>query len=505
MQELTDEQLAQVIDELSVINSNLDEIEQFYKKNKIVTFEALGGQPAFFESSAATRLVFGSNRSGKSVLLTVEEIAHALGYRPWLPEDHPNRIVRLANGKPIPVPNVGYHLLENLKISGTQVFLPKMQEWLPDIGAKIKKNQLGQPVRVEYPNGSVLHVLSQEMSVSAIEGANGHYACSDEPPKKEMWIALTRGLIDFAGNSWIAATPIKSSHYMAELMTRATDPEASVDLFSLSINDNRRSRGGYLDDKAVDNFIKSLPPEEIMARVHGKPSHLAGAVFPMWRPTAPYYVTPEEIPGWWPRVMAIDPAGRKPFAGVWMALSPDDIWYIYREVYDETLDTVRDVSNWIKYHEGWEWSKTLNKYIATEESEPIAIRIIDTSANARERTSGNTVTEAFWMNDLSFENAHKIGYLASINKIKEMLKYGENDFNLTPQIVVHNDCPRVAHEFMNFVWSPETAQSRSSGADAKDKPLKTNDDCIDCIRYIVMMNASFRGLVALLRRAGRDL
>ena len=117
--------------ELLALERDLAKVERYYKDNKICTFRPLGGQQRFFKSDAQTRLLFGSNRSGKSVCGTVEEISWCLGYRPWLPDDDPDRIVRYANGEPVRPPIRGYHLLENLKVSGTQVFVPKMEEWLP--------------------------------------------------------------------------------------------------------------------------------------------------------------------------------------------------------------------------------------------------------------------------------------------------------------------------------------------------------------------------------------
>jgi hypothetical protein len=493
------------LQELTELNSELAYLEKIQREAKIVAFNPIGNQASFFSSRAPVRVVFGSNRSGKSVIGFAELIACAQGYRPWLPEDHPDRIVRLADGSPMPVPNRGYHLLENLKVAGTQVFIPKFEEWVPKGMAKLKKNQLGQPVRVDWSNGSVTHILSQEMGVSAVEGSNGHYLSIDEPPREDFYIALSRGLVDYAGIAWITATPIKASAFMAELMNRSFDPDTGVDLISLSIHDNRKSRGGYLDDDAVDRFIASLPLHEIESRVHGRPAHLAGAVFPTWRPLPPYYIDPVDVPLDWPRIMVVDPAGRKPMAAVWMALSPSNTWYVYRDLYDNSLRTVEDVARRIKILEGWGVTDT-GRFYEKMDTEPVALRIIDTSGNEVARTSGTSITYEFSRHGLNFVPARKMDYLASINRIQEMLQYDPtSEFGKNrPQLIVFNTCKRVAHEFLNFVWHPESAQSRSHGADAQDKPLKTNDDCIDCIRYALMSNATHKGLVHALIMAGKD-
>ncbi len=495
-----------VIQELKELADKLKRLEQIQRECKIIAYSPLGEQPAFHSSKSPVRVVFGSNRSGKSVCGFNELIACAQGYRPWLPEDHPDRIVLLADGSPMPVPSRGYHLIENLKVAGTQVFIPKFEEWVPKDMAKLKKNNLGQPVQINWANGSITYILSQEMGVSAIEGSNGHYLSVDEPPREDFWIALTRGLIDYSGIAWITATPIKASVFMAELMNRSFMPDSDTELITLSIDDNRKSRGGYLDDGAVDRWIATLPASEIQSRVHGKPSHLSGAVYKMWKPKDPYFIEPFPIPEWWPRIMVIDPAGRKPIAAVWIAISPNDRWYVYRELYAPELTTVKQVAQEIKRLEGW-WKSPDGVYYETDESEPVALRIIDTSAATHEYTSGTNVRAQFYDNGLSCAPARKMEYIAGINAIKEMLTYdASSDFdNKVPQLLVFNTCVRVAYEFMNFVWRPESAQSKAQGSDPVDKPLKTNDDCLDCIRYARMAHATFLGLVNALRMAGKEL
>jgi hypothetical protein len=377
-----------------------------------------------------------------------------------------------------------------------------MEEWIPKGMAKIVKNNLGHPVMVKWTNGSVIHVLSQEQSTTSLEGASGHWLACDEPPTRDKWIALTRGLVDYSGIAWIAATPIKASYFMAELMTQAAMPDSDVELISISIDDNRKSKGGYLNDAAVDRFIRSLSPDEIEPRLYGRPAHLAGAVFKRWKPIHPFFVDPFDIPDDWPRIMAIDPAGRKPLAVLWIAISPHNKWYVYRELYNPALDTVKKVVNWIKEAEMWSRNRdgTWHKGIYAE---PVVLRLIDTSGNTPEKTSGTTVANLFALNDLPVISAKKIGYLASIDTLNTMLgTRSEYEWNDGPDFVVFNTCQRLAFEFQNFVWKPESTQHKATGADPDDKPLKTNDDLIDCARYLVMTGARYASLVTMMKRWG---
>ena len=95
--------------------------------------------------------------------------------------------------------------------------------------------------------------------------------------------------------------------------------------------------------------------------------------------------------------------------------------------------------------------------------------------------------------------------MSSINRINEMLTIDEEfEWGGGPELIIFNNCNRVVHEFQNFVWQPESNQHKASGADPLDKPLKTNDDCVDCIRYLVMTNARYHALCKMLNR-GRDI
>ena len=504
MSDVTNADLEKAFDELKAMNADLEKLDKLHRTHKILFYEPIGEQHKFFSSSARTRCVFGSNRSGKSVVGTLELISAAIGYRPWLPPEHPDRIVTLGDGTPMPVPNVGFHLLENFNTSGKMIFLAKMAEWLPKDWGKVKTNSQGQPVSVNFKNGSVCHIYSQQMDINALEGPNGHYFSCDEPPKENFWIAIRRGLVDFDGISWITATPIKASYFMAELMEKCDEDESgeNYDLITLNIYDNMKSRGGYLPDRAVHEFVSSLPPDEVEARVYGRPKHLAGAVYKEWMDAPPYCVEPFEIPEDWPRIMAIDPAERKPLAAVWIAISPDNKWYIYRDCYSAALVTTKQFADHVKSVEGWKQRHDGTWYPGSE-AEPVAFRLIDTAGNKMERSSGYSIATALRNEDIYVMNAVKQDFAGGIDRVRSMLSFDpEYEWDTGPQLVTFNTCRRVAHEFKNYIWQQATSQHKSSGADLKDKPLSSNDDCQDCIRYLAVSQATYHGLMGLLRQQG---
>ncbi len=496
----TEEELAK----LKALQKQLKDLDKRKKDYPILFYKPIGNQAKFFSSRARNRYVFGSNRSGKSVSGAVELIACGMGFRPWLPKDHPDHIVRLGDGTPMPVPNVGFHLVESLTTSGKMIFIKKMQEWLPKKWGKVKTNNLGQPVAINFTNGSVCHVYSQNHDIDSLEGPNGHWFSCDEPPKETYWIAIKRGLVDFDGIAWITATPLKASHYMAELMNKANEDTTGEhhDLISLNIQDNRKSRGGYLPDAAVDAFIRDLPSDEVEARVYGRPKHLAGAIYKEWQNAPPYCVEPFDIPSDWPIIMAIDPAERKAMAAVWIAISPDNTWYIIRDLFDDSLRTVKQFANRVKEIEGWE-QRDDGTWFMRGNTMPVAFRLIDTAGNKLERSSGFSIAKSLAQEDLYVMNADKRDFSAGINLVREMLTFDQDfEWNAGPQLVTFSCCRRVIYEFGNYIWSPKSSQSKAAGTDPQDKPLATNDDCLDCVRYLAVTQATYAGLVNILRGSG---
>jgi len=459
--------------------------------NKIRYYQPRGHQGEFHSADTAeVRVVFGGNRSGKTTCGAVEAISHSLGYRPWLKKGHPDYYVRLANGDPIPVPNVGRIICENFEVNVVQTIHPKLMEWLPAgaLASKPQCNQRGVPVRYEFKNGSIIHILSYDQDDRAFEGPSGHWAWFDEPPPQRKFTGIKRGLVDHEGTCWLTMTPLAEPWINDVLVGRANEQDGRIRVFYFSIWDNCIENGGVLTRRAIESLLESLPDDERIARELGLPLHLAGLVFHEWRPSPPFWIPAFEVPDNWPRVCVIDPHPRKPIAVLWAALSPDNIVFVYRTLFDNSLRTVHDVAEQIKMLEGWD-------PIDGSRAEYVAMRIIDTSANEQERTSGETVAEQFAAYGITCVDAYKRNKDAGINAIREALRVRSNWHR--PGLVVMDCCTEVKQNFQNYVWE-RWATSRQQGTKGdKQTAVKANDDFIDCIRYVFQMRLTFNMLRAL--------
>ena len=112
--------------------SSLDKVESRVREFvKLAFLEMLPTQEKFFRvknargSTPRTRLMELGNQGGKTTAGVAEDIAHAMGFRPWLAKNDPDYRI------PIRVPNQG---LVGCEVAGqvlTQNIEPKFMELIP--------------------------------------------------------------------------------------------------------------------------------------------------------------------------------------------------------------------------------------------------------------------------------------------------------------------------------------------------------------------------------------
>lgn len=470
--------------------NQLNAVEELYRNQKALFYRPHAKQRDFHSGQQAyVRVVLGSNRSGKSVAGYLEAYAHALGYRPWLEQDDPDYIVRLPSGQPIPVPNVGRIVSQSFQPAAVQVIWPKVQEWSMAGTYRVKNNAQQVPIKFTFDNGSIVHVMSNEQEDDAFEGPNGHWVWIDEPCDYSKYIGLKRGLVDYGGHMWLTLTPLSQPWIHDVLISRCNEPDGHVRLYKFSVWDNARENGGFLERRDIEEFIRDMREDEMEARLYGNFLHLAGRVFKQWEPEAPFWVQPRRLPETWPRVCVIDPHPRKPIAVLWAALSPDNQLFVYRDLFDERLRTVKEVSDRIKQLEGYRWDNQRRTWVPGETTEVIALRLIDTSANEQERTSGETIMQRFHKEGIYCRGAQKRNYDAGLDAIHEALRiryqWGE------PGLIVFTNCVHTKRNFLMFCWDEYGTSRQKDLKDPKPDVRKKDDDFIDCIRYIYQSGLTY--------------
>jgi hypothetical protein len=375
-------------------------------------------------------------------------------------------VVRLCNGEPIPVPNIGRIIAQNFEEAINQNIYPKIEEWAPTGSYSVRRNNRQVPTAIQWKNGSKIYLMSNDQDHMVFEGTNSHWVWADEPIDYAKYVALKRGLIDFSGHMWLTQTPLTHPWTQEILVNRANESDGSVKFYKFSIWDNCLDYGGYLSREDIEEFLRDLREDELEARLHGNHISLAGRVFKEWFPEPPYWIDPIELKPGWPRVCVIDPHPRKPMAVTWLAVTPEEKVYVYRDLFDPSLVTVKDVAERIKY---------------LERNEDIVLRIIDTSANQNEPTSGDTIKRRLATHGIICQDAKKHNAEAGHDAIHEALKvrreWGE------PWLVIFNTCRHVKNDFMNYCYEEwATSKMREFKGDRQEY-RKNHDDFIAGLRY----------------------
>jgi hypothetical protein len=247
-------------------------LEAAKRRDPIAFYKPLPGALDFHRSMARNRTITGGNRAGKTEGGSAEDCFWLLGWSPY---------------RPIPkgpltgvISALSFQLFE-------QSLLEKLEELRPPGKIEIKYNRAGGGGTVKGPNG-MAHIKSNESGWKSYQAMALDFAHLDEEHDYEVFKQLRKRLK--AGRKlhlWMTMTaePDRPDHWTYEhLVLPAQDPEKAADFahFTMDLNDNRVSRGGYLADEDVDYIISVTPIEERPAVIEGKFVRRGGLMYPSW-------------------------------------------------------------------------------------------------------------------------------------------------------------------------------------------------------------------------------
>jgi phage terminase large subunit-like protein len=325
-----------------------------------------------------TRVFESGNQVGKTTIGVAEDIAHAMGFRPWLDKDDPDYKI------PVRVPNQGIMGCEVAGQTLTQRIEPEFMALIPKYcGIETSRYSDGSIKSLTIANdfngkpcGSTINFRSYVQPADTWEGTILDWAHFDEPPPQDILTACLRGLMKANGPSWFTMTPLKEAYIYDLLSLHAfnnggDDQEIAVFRGStwdncqdwcrncgVTIPENEPERlgpdqvrpvetcpkcgevMGFLPRAGIENYLKKITdPDEREAREEGKWKHLSGLVYKQLDRAIHIYQD-FRIPKDWMRIEAVDPADSKPTRWLFGAVSPEDIeingkrasriyWYAY--------------------------------------------------------------------------------------------------------------------------------------------------------------------------------
>lgn len=310
-----------------------------------------------------TRLFEAGNQAGKTVIGVAEDIAHSMGFRPWLKTDDPDFKVRIKvpNSGLVGCEVAGQNLIQRLEPLFNE-FIPAQCEPEP---TRYSDGSL-KSVYLKYDYfgnkcGSTIHFRSYVQSADSFEGVLTDWFHFDEPPPQPILNAALRGGMASNAPRWFTMTPLKEPYIYDMFSLNAfnnngTDPEIAIFQCSTWENcqdwckdcnitiprnrpDNFPAGGirpvdrcpsckkimGFMPRAGIINYLKTITDEdEREAREEGKWKHLSGSIYKSFTKETHCY-DDFTIPRDWMRIEMVDPHDAKPTRWLFGAVSPEEI------------------------------------------------------------------------------------------------------------------------------------------------------------------------------------
>ncbi len=410
-----------------------------YAGRKILLYQPRPAAGLFHQSQAKNRWLFGGNRSGKSEAnIGFDLCSFALGLHPYRKTPKNATIWAAAN---------------TWDLVGKLLWTEKIQAYLPmsQIASIVWRNRGADiPKELRLRNGNRIEFKAFEQGRKSFEGRAIDAFYGDEQCKSDaegVWQEIQARLLDKSGFSAQSMTPVLYQPWLEDRI-KALPPTDQV--FYADLNDNRRSRGGYVNDTEIDAMIAEWPEEVQETRIKGHFAAFLGQVYKLFNRDT-HVVKPFEIPAEWPRWRSVDFGYNNPFVCLWLARDPDRRWHIYHEHFRprETLayhaERIKQISGREQYRCTWADHDSQDRY----ELQNLGIKTTPAKKDVH----------------------------LGIEAVQATLKVQGDG---RPRLFIFETCKHLIQEMTGYRWA-EGTETR----DAKDEPLKINDHTVDSLRYAI--------------------
>ena len=462
-----------------------------------------------------------NHNTGKTRIGICEDLAHSMGFRPWLDEKDPDYKINIR------VPNHGLVGCETMAQSVEAKIRPEFEALIPAHCAPVYKNDTTgalKSITLQYDYlgracGSVIHIRSYNQPADSFRGIDPHWNHWDEPPPRDILIASERGKVVTNAPSWFTMTPLKEAYIYDMFSVKAfnnggMDQEISVFHGSMWENCQDWCRGcdfyipendpvnmknphdereinncplcgqvmGFIPRAGIMEYLKLFTdPDELAAHIEGKYAHLSGLVYKELDRSIHLYKD-FEIPKDWMRIEIVDPHDARPTRWLFGAVSPEDVAIngkpanrIYWYTYLLANGNVEEIAKKVKV------KRAEHNY-----SEP-AFVILDAKYGVRSHKTMDK--ETTWEEELIKAGIDRIrlshsdpGDIALGHKrVKEYLKphYSAVKAKEVPAMM-------FAEEGLKGDRSPWNDLSNYQWRTGTDKPEEAYKDFPDCIRYAAL-------------------
>ncbi len=247
--------------------------------------------------------------------------------------------------------------------------------------------------------------------------------------------------------SW-SMTPILPQPILEERIEELPDTD---DVFYADLNSNRKSRGGYVSDKRIDQLIDTWPEEVQSTRIKGRFASFYGAVYKSFSRQI-HVCKPFKIPADWTLYRGFDFGFTNPFVCLWMAKDKDENWFVFREYYLAKTGIQEHIAN-VKRR-----SKKENYLVNIADPENAENRKDLRDAGIKTMSARKDIAKG-------------------IELVQMRLKVKRNK---KPSLTIFSDCRHTCREFSAYHYP-----KGSTNKNPADVPVAKDDHTLDVIRYII--------------------
>lgn len=430
-------------------------------------------QQLFAKNPAQERWFIAGNRSGKTFI-------GALEMAWWMRGAHPFRRV------PEP-PNLGWAGFPDFKNHGRPITVPLLKWAFGKIGVEYKR--AADTFEIEALNGttSMCHLKSYDSGSDKWQGDAPDIIWLDEAPQDQSIYdeAVMRiGEEEFL-NIIGTLTPLNQCAWLYsdvyEPWIDANKPKDTVfvgaDIYS----------NPHLNKSAVKKVEEKYAndPDQAKVRLKGEWAHIAGRIYPMLN--ALVHIVPDfEIPGVhrapkdgeepWTLYRAIDVGIRNNSVVLWVAVSPDGLCYVYRELCksDTSIPVMCQIA--------------LSMETSHEKSTGFVYSVIDPTSVQRDPGTGFARVDTYAKNGIVCITGNN-KFVHGTGRMKDAFAFTREESTgilvTPPKYRFFKTCPTVWKEHRRYAYA---VSAGSSVVDPKEAAIKKDDHTCDALRYLEATN-----------------
>lgn len=322
-----------------------------------------------------------------------------------------------------------------------RIVLPRMLEFMMSV-AMIEYKATERALYL--PTGGKIYFGSADNPLT-LEGVHVRAAWIDEAGqmRREAWEVIQRRVGYHKGRILLTTTPYNLGWLKTELYDRwkAGDKNYDVIQFASIVNP------AYPKEE-FERAKATMPEWKFKMFYLGQFARPEGLVYQDFEP-AKHIIDEFDIPADWRRIIGVDFGYNNPTAAIWMAISPDNVMYIYREYYERH-------------------------------------KLPDESANDIKRLSMGERIDGVYCDPsepASIEQFRRVGLPATVakNAVKEGIDNVIAGLK-SNRLFVFKGVSNLLDEIENYRWKEHNDK-------IDDEPEKEYDHAVDALRYAVMANA----------------